>query len=114
MAAASVSASAAVLPVALSAASQRGGSSSVIDLRSPANANTNEDNAAALYWTTALNPLLAMEAIAQEDGEDNDGEFSEALVKSGIAHRLKRNTSLRDLSFIPQQLENLLKLLIEN
>jgi hypothetical protein len=63
LAAASVSASAAVLPAAFSAASQRGGSSSAIDLRSPANANTNEDNAVASYWTTAWNPLLAMEAI---------------------------------------------------
>jgi hypothetical protein len=43
LAAASVFASAAILPAAFSAASQRGGSSSVIDLRSPANANTNED-----------------------------------------------------------------------
>jgi hypothetical protein len=64
LAAASVSAPAAVLPAAFSAASQRGGSTSVIDLHSPANANTNEDNAAALYWTMALNPLLAMKAIA--------------------------------------------------
>ena len=60
-----------------------------------------------------------MEAIAQEDGEDNDredndGEFSDALVKSAIAHRLKRNTSLRDLSFTPQKLEDLLKSLTEN
>jgi hypothetical protein len=43
LAAASVSASAAVLPAAFSAASQRGGSSSVIDLRSPADADTDED-----------------------------------------------------------------------
>ncbi len=92
------------------------GSSSVIDLHSPVNADTDEDNAAAatLYWTTARNPLLAMEAIAQEDGEDNDGEFSDALVQSAIAHRLKRNTSSRDLLFTPQQLEDLLGLLIEN
>jgi hypothetical protein len=62
----------------------------------------------------ALNPLLAMEAIAQEDREDNNGEFLEALVKSAIAHRLKRNTSSRDLSLTPQKLEDLLKLLIEN
>jgi hypothetical protein len=55
-----------------------------------------------------------MEVIAQEDREDNNGEFLEALVKSAIAHRLKRNTSLRDLSFTPQQLKDLLKLLIEN
>jgi hypothetical protein len=60
-----------------------------------------------------------MEAIAQEDGEDNNrednnGEFSDALVKSAIAHCLKRNTSLRDLLFTPQQLEDLLKLLTEN
>ncbi len=114
LSAGSVSASAAVLPAAFSAVSQRGGSSSVIDLCSPANANTDEDNAAASYWTTAMNPLLAMEAITREDGEDNNGEFLEALVKSAIAHRLKRNTSLRDLLFTPQQLEDLLKLLIEN
>jgi hypothetical protein len=43
LAAASVSASAAVLPAAFSTASQRGGSSSVIDLHSPADANTDED-----------------------------------------------------------------------
>ena len=43
------------------------GSSSVIDLRSPVNADTDEDDAvaaASLYWTTTRNPLLAMEAIA--------------------------------------------------
>ncbi len=38
----------------------------------------------------------------------------EALVKSAIAHCLKRNTRSRDLSFTPQQLEDLLKSLIEN
>jgi hypothetical protein len=53
LAAASVSASVAVLPAAFSAAFQRGGSSSVIDLHSPTDANTNEDDTAALYWTTA-------------------------------------------------------------
>ena len=98
-----------------------GGSSLVIDLRSPANANADTDeednNAVALsYWTTAWNPLLAMEAIAQEqNGEDNDGgEFLDALVKSAIAHHLKRNTNLRDLSFTPQQLKDLLNSLTEN
>jgi hypothetical protein len=50
----------------------------VIDLFSPANADADtdeeDDNAVALlYWTTAWNSLLAMEAIAQEqNGEDND------------------------------------------
>ena len=79
-----------------------GGSSLVIDLCSPANANADtdyedEDAVALSYWTTAPNPLLAMEAIAQEqNGEDNDGgEFLDALVKSAIVHRLKRTTSLR-------------------
>jgi hypothetical protein len=43
LAATSVSASAAVLPAAFSTASQRGGSSSVIDLHSPANADTDEE-----------------------------------------------------------------------
>jgi hypothetical protein len=43
LAAASVSASATVLPAAFSAASQRGGSTSVIDLHPPTNANTDED-----------------------------------------------------------------------
>jgi hypothetical protein len=43
LAAASVSASAAVLPAAFSVASQRGGSSSVIDLCSPADADTDEN-----------------------------------------------------------------------
>ena len=57
-----------------------------------------------------------MEAIAQEqNGEDNDGgKFLDALVKSAIAHRLKRNTSSRDLSFTPQQLKDLLNSLTEN
>ena len=118
LAAASVPASAAVLPAAFSTASQGGaGSSSVIDLRSPTNADTDEDDAvaaASLYWATTRNPLLAMEAIAREDGEDNDGEFSDALLQSAIAHRLKRNTSSKDLSFTPQQLEDLLGSLIEN
>ena len=57
---------------------------------------------------------MGMEAMAQEDGDDNDGEFSDALKKPAIAHCLKRNTSSIDLSFTPQQLENLLKLFIEN
>jgi len=71
---------------------------------------------ALLYWTTARNPLLAMEAIAQEqNGEDNNGgEFLDALVKSAMAHHLKRNTSLMDLSFTPQQLKDLLNSLTEN
>jgi hypothetical protein len=43
LAAAYVSASAAVLPAAFSAASQREGSSSVIDLHSSADADTDED-----------------------------------------------------------------------
>ncbi len=43
LAAASVSASATIFPADFSAASQTGGSSSVIDLHSPANANTDED-----------------------------------------------------------------------
>ena len=118
LAAASVPASAAVLPAAFSTASQGGaGSSSVINLHSPVDADTDEDDAAVAassYWTTTRNPLLAMEAVAREDGEDIDGEFSDALVQSAIAHRLKRNTSLRDLSFTPQQLEDLLGSLIEN
>ena len=96
----------------------RGGrSSSVIDLRSPINADTDEGDAAAAafwYWTTTQNPLLTMEVIAREDGEDNYGEFSDALVTSAITHCLKKNTSLRDLSFTPQQLEDLLGPLIEN
>ena len=68
------------------------------------------------YWATALNPLLAMETIAREqNGEDNDeGEFSDALVRSAVAHLLKRNTSSRDLSFTPQQLEDMLDSLSEN
>jgi hypothetical protein len=61
----------------------------------------------------AKNPLVAMEVMAQDDGDDKDGEFSYALEKSAIDH-LKRNRSLRDLSFTPQQLENLLKLRVEN
>ena len=69
---------------------------------------------AAAYWTTAMNPLVAMEAMAREDGDDNNGEFSDAVERSAVAHRLKRNTSSKDLSFTPQQLENILKSLIEN
>ena len=111
-----------------------GGASSVIDLSSPADADIDEDagaaaayrtadnadiyedaGAAAAYWTTAMNPLVAMEAMAREDGgDDNSGDFSDAVERSAVAHHLKRNTSSRDLSFTPQQLENILKSLIEN
>jgi hypothetical protein len=57
-----------------------------------------------------------MEAMAQEDGDDNNGEFSDAVERSAVAHRLMRNTSSKDLSFTPQhqQLNNILKSLIEN
>ena len=55
-----------------------------------------------------------MEVIDQEDREDNNRVFLGALLKSAIAHCLKRNTGLRDLLFTPQQLEDLLKLLTEN
>jgi hypothetical protein len=128
-------------PPAFCAASQRGGASSVLYLSSPANADIDEDaGAAAAYRTTAKNPLVAMEAdnhadimrtqggqqhtamnplvamevMAREDGDDNNGEFSDAVERSAVAHRLKRNTSSKDLSFTPQQLENILKSLIEN
>jgi hypothetical protein len=105
----------AVVPPAFCTTSQGGGASSVIDLSSPTNVDTNEDaGAAAAYWTLAKNPLMAMEAMAQEDGDDNDGEFSDGLEKSAITHCMKRIMSARDLSFTPQQLKNLLKLLIEN
>ena len=117
LAAASVPASAAVLPAVFPLHPRGGRSSSVIDLRSPINADTDEGDAAAAafwYWTTTQNPLLTMEVIAREDGEDNYGEFSDALVTSAITHCLKKNTSLRDLSFTPQQLEDLLGPLIEN
>ena len=90
---------------------------SVIDLQGEVDTDEEDDDAvASSYWTTARNPLLAMEAIAREqNGEDNDGgKLSDALVKSAIAHRLKRNTSSRDLSFTPQQLEDLLDSLTEN
>ncbi len=54
---------------------------SVIDLSSSANAKASEDTA-VLFWTTARNPLVAMEAMALEDGEDDsNGEFLNALVK---------------------------------
>jgi hypothetical protein len=46
-----------------------------------------------------MNPLVAMEAMAREDGDDNNGEFSDAVERSAVAHRLKRNTSSKDLSF---------------
>jgi hypothetical protein len=79
------------------------------------NADIDEDaGAAAAYWTTVMNPLVAMEAMTREDGDDNNGEFCDAVERSAVAHRLKRNTSSKDLSFTPQQLENILKSLIEN
>jgi hypothetical protein len=86
---------------------------SVLDLSSPANVKSSEDTVAS-FWTTARNPLVAMEAMAQEDGEDSNGESSNALVKSAVTHCLKRNTSLRDLLFTPQQLKDMLKSLIVN
>ncbi len=60
----------------------RGGreNGSVIDLSLPATTNYN-DNAAVAYWTMARNQLIAMEAVAQKDVENNDGEFLDALVK---------------------------------
>ena len=61
-----------------------------------------------------MNPLVAMQAMAREDGDDNNGEFSDAVERSAAAHRLKRNTSSKDHSFTPQQLENILKSLIQN
>jgi hypothetical protein len=80
-------------------------------------ANIDEEDAggaAAAYWATAMNPLVAMEAMAREDGDDNNAEFSDAVERSAVAHRLKRNTSAKNLTFTPQQLEDLLKSLIEN
>jgi hypothetical protein len=41
-----------------------------------------------------MNPLVAMEAMAREDGDDNNGEFSDAVERSAVAHHLKKNTSL--------------------
>ena len=111
---AAASASVAV-PPAFCATSQGGGARSVIDLSSPANADIDEDaGAAAAYRTMAKNPLVAMEAMARENRDDNNGEFSDAIDRSAVAHCLKRNTSSKDLSFTPQQLENILKSLIEN
>ncbi len=48
--------------------------------------------------------------------DDNNVEFLDAVERSAIAHRLKRNTSSKDLSFTPQhqQLKNIIKSLIEN
>jgi hypothetical protein len=74
LAAVSISASAAALPEAYSAVSRRGGSSSDIDLSSPADADTDEDTS-ALYLTTARNSLMAIEAMTREDREDNNREF---------------------------------------
>ena len=53
-------------------------------------ANIDEEDAggaAAAYWATAMNPLVAMEAMAREDGDDNNGEFSDAVERSAVAHR---------------------------
>jgi hypothetical protein len=87
---------------------------SIIDLSSPASAKASEDTA-VLFWTMTRNPLVLIEAMmAQEDGEDSNGEFSIAFVKSAIANCLKRNTSSRDLLVIPQQLKDMPKALIVN
>jgi hypothetical protein len=40
--------------------------------------------------------------------------LDKAVIKSAMAHRLKRNASSKDLSFMPDQLANMLQALIEN
>ena len=84
---------------------------SVIDLRSPANADADtseedDDAVASSYWTTARGSEPS--AGHGSDFSRAEREFSDALVKSAVAHRLKRNTSSRDFSFTPQQLEDIM------
>ena len=90
---------------------------SVIDLRSPANADADtseedDDAVASSYWTTARGSEPS--AGHGSDFSRAEREFSDALVKSAVAHRLKRNTSSRDFSFTPQQLEDMIDSLTEN
>jgi hypothetical protein len=71
--------------------------------------DTDEDEGGFGHRDFTMNPELAMAAMGQEDMV-----FEDVLMKSAIAHRLKKNTSSRDLSFTITELLNMLQALIDN
>jgi hypothetical protein len=44
----------------------------------------------------------------QESFNDDEQIFQDVVMKSAIAHRMKRNANSKDLSFTPIQLTNML------
>ncbi len=61
-----------------------------------------------------MNPVFALAAMDRESANDDEEIFQDVVIKSAIAHHLKRNVSSRDLSFTPIQLTNMLQALIDN
>ncbi len=61
-----------------------------------------------------MNPELAMVAMNQENNDNNEQVFQDVLMKTAIAHRLKRNISSKDLSFTIIELTNMIQVLIDN
>ena len=61
-----------------------------------------------------MNPELAMAAMDQENDANDEQVFQDVLMKTAIAHRLKRQSSSRDLSFTIIELTNIIQALIDN
>jgi hypothetical protein len=95
------------------AMSFRGGSSLLVDL-SGSGPNTDKDTGELSRRNSTMNPAFALAAMGQESADDDEEVFQDIVIKSAIAHRLKRNASSRDLSFSPIQLTNMLQALVDN
>jgi hypothetical protein len=89
------------------------GSSLLVDL-SGSGPNTNEDTGELSRRNSTMNPAFALAAMDQESANDDEEIFQDVAMKLAIAHHLKRNVNLMDLSFTPIQLTNMIQVLIDN
>ena len=94
------------------AISSGGGSSLLVDLYS-SGPDTNEDAGDFGCRNIILNPELAMAAMDQVNDANDEQVFQDVLMKTAIAHRLKRQSSSRDLSFTIIELTNMIQALID-
>ncbi len=95
------------------AVSSGGGSRLLVDLYS-SGPNTNEDAGEFGCRNFIMNPELAMAAMDKENNDGNEQVFQDVLMKTAITHRLKRQSSSRDLSFTIIELTNMIQSLIDN
>ncbi len=84
----------------------------MVDLSSAADLLDKED--ASGVWSTTRNPLLAIEALVQEDGAGKDSDLSDTNVKNAITQLLKKNASSKDLVFTTKQLASMMQALVDN